>query len=52
MAGRGVISKAVDKLPTWAQRLFMAFAIIVAGFYIYRYGFWSFLLHALFSPVF
>jgi len=45
-----LISKAVDRLPKWAQRTFMAFAVIGSVYCIARYGFWSFLLRLIFSP--
>jgi hypothetical protein len=50
MAGMGMISRAIDKLPTWVQVLLVAFAIPVSLYYIAHYGFWSFLLHLIFSP--
>jgi hypothetical protein len=50
MAGMGVVSKAIDKLPTWVQVTFMVIAIPVSVYYIAHYGFWSFVLHMIFSP--
>lgn len=50
MDGMGVISKAIDRLPGWAQVIFVIFGVIVSIYGIAHYGFWSFLLHFLFSP--
>jgi hypothetical protein len=44
------ISKAIDKLPTWAKLILMVLTVIGSVYCIARYGFWSFLLHAIFSP--
>jgi hypothetical protein len=45
----GVISKSIDKLPTWVQ-LILAILGIIAGIYgIIHYG-WTFILRALFTP--
>ncbi len=46
----GVISSAIDKLPTWVNVLLLTFAITASVYYIAHYGFWSFLLHLIFSP--
>jgi hypothetical protein len=51
MAIRGSISRAVDKLPTWVKFIFTALAILGSMYYIARYGFFSFLLRMIFSPV-
>jgi hypothetical protein len=45
-----VVSKAIDKLPTWVHVIFVVVAIPVSVYYIAHYGFWSFVLHVLFSP--
>ena len=51
MAGMGVISRAVDKLPAWVQGILAVIAIAVSVYYIAHYGFFSFLLHMIFSPM-
>jgi len=46
----GVISRAIDKLPTRVQ-VILAVLGVVAGLYgIAHYGFWHFLLRLIFSP--
>jgi hypothetical protein len=45
-----LISRAIDKLPMWARVIFWAFAVLVSAYCIARYGFTSFILHAIFSP--
>jgi hypothetical protein len=50
MAGMGVIARATDKLPTWAQIVLMVGAIGASVYCIAHYGFWSFFLHMIFSP--
>jgi hypothetical protein len=47
---REAIGKQFEKLPPWAKLLF--FGLVIAGsvYFIARYGFWSFLLHMIFSP--
>jgi len=46
----GVISRAIDGSPVWA-RVTLAIAVISLAIYgIHYYGFWSFLMHAIFSP--
>jgi hypothetical protein len=49
MAGMGVISRSIDKLPSWAQWVFMAVGVAALVYGISHYG-WSFLLKAIFSP--
>ena len=44
------MSRAFDKLPTWAKVIFGVFTIVLSIYCIAHYGFWSFLLHAIFSP--
>jgi hypothetical protein len=50
----GMISRALDrlldKLPPWGKVIFLVLAITLSVYYIARYGFGSFLLHAIFSP--
>jgi hypothetical protein len=48
----GIIGRALDRLPDWVQKLLFVFAIVWSVYYVTRFGFWSFLLHALFSPFF
>jgi hypothetical protein len=45
------ISKALDKLPRWANWILMVFAVLGSGYYIAHYGFFSFLLRMIFSPL-
>ncbi len=45
-----MISRTVDKLPTWAQVVLLALAIPVFAYEIAHYGFWSALLRFIFSP--
>lgn len=47
----GIISKATERLPGWAQVLVIALAIAASLYEIVHYGFWSFLLHFIFSPM-
>jgi hypothetical protein len=49
MAGMGVITKSIDKLPSWAQLIFMILGIIACVYGVAHYG-WSFILRAIFSP--
>jgi type VI protein secretion system component VasF len=44
------ISKAIDRLPPWAKLIFWVFAIIAIVYSIAKYGFWTILLKAIFSP--
>ena len=49
MADMGVISKAIDKMPTWMR---MILAVLGAAAFVYgvaREG-WIFILKAIFSP--
>jgi sulfite exporter TauE/SafE len=50
MAGMGVVSRAIDKLPTWAKVVLGAVAIAGGVYYIAQNGFWTFILHTIFSP--
>jgi hypothetical protein len=49
MAGMGVISKAIEKLPSWVQLILMVLGIVACVYGISHYG-WSFILRAIFSP--
>ena len=51
MAIMGSISRAIDKLPPWVKFILMVFAVLGSVYYITHYGFFSFLLHMIFSPV-
>jgi hypothetical protein len=55
MAIMGPISRAidrlVDKLPRWAQLILIAFVVLGSVYCIARYGFFSFLLRVIFSPL-
>jgi hypothetical protein len=50
LAGVEVISRAFDKLPRWAQVVFIVVTIFGSIYCIAKYGFFSFLLHVIFSP--
>jgi hypothetical protein len=50
MAIMGAISRAIDKLPRWAKFILTVFTLLGSVYYIAHYGFFSFLLHAIFSP--
>jgi hypothetical protein len=45
------ISRALDKLPRWANLILGVFAVVACVYYIARYGFFSFLLRMIFSPL-
>jgi hypothetical protein len=47
----GLISRAVDRLPTWAKFILAALTVVGSVYYIARYGFLTFLLKAVFSPL-
>lgn len=44
------ISKALDRLPPWVKLIFWVFAVIAIVYSIEKYGFWTILLKAIFSP--
>ncbi len=44
------ISRAIDKLPTWAKLILYVFTVLGSVYCIARYGFFSFLLRVIFSP--
>ena len=44
------ISKAIEKLPQWAQSLLTVFTVTAGVYCIVHYGFWSTILHAIFIP--
>lgn len=44
------ISKAIDKLPRWAQLIWLALLVIGSVYYIAHFGFWTYLLKVIFSP--
>jgi hypothetical protein len=45
------ISRALDKLPRWANVILMVSAVLASVYYITHYGFFSFLLRMIFSPL-
>jgi hypothetical protein len=45
-----LLDKAFNKLPAWAKVIFVALTIVGSIYCIARYGFFSFMLHAIFSP--
>jgi hypothetical protein len=45
-----VLDKAFDKLPGWARVILVVLTVMGSVYCIARYGFSSFLLHAIFSP--
>ena len=45
------ISKAIDELPAWSKVVLVALTLIGSGYCIVHYGFWSFILHVIFSPI-
>ena len=45
------ISRVLDKLPRWVNSVLMVFALLGSVYYIVHYGFISFLLRMIFSPV-
>ena len=50
MARMGIISKQLDKLPTWAQ-LALAAVGVAAGIYgVAHYGFWHMMLRMILTP--
>jgi hypothetical protein len=55
MAIMGPISRALDKLidrlPRWAQWILMVFVAVGSVYYIAHYGFFTFLLKMIFSPL-
>ena len=46
----GVVSRAIDKLPTWLQVILVVVAIATSVYFIAHYGFLSFLMRMIFSP--
>ena len=44
------LDKVVDKLPTWAKFILIVLTVLGSVYCISYYGFWSFLLHVIFSP--
>jgi hypothetical protein len=49
MAGMGVVSRAIDKLPTWVQVILTLLGIVACVYGIAHYG-WSFIFRIIFSP--
>jgi hypothetical protein len=50
MADMGVVSRAIDRLPTWVQVILVVVAIATSVYYIAHYGLLSFLMRTIFSP--
>jgi hypothetical protein len=50
MAGMGYVSRALDRLPAWAQVILMVSGLAAGVYGLAHYG-WTFLLKAIFSPV-
>jgi hypothetical protein len=50
LAGMGVMSRGIDKLPSWVRVILMLIAIGASIYYVAHYGFFSFLLRMIFSP--
>ena len=50
MADMGMVSRSIDKLPTWVQVSLVIIAIPLSMYCIAHYGFWSFVLRMIFSP--
>jgi hypothetical protein len=46
----GALDKVFDRLPTSAKVTFVVLTIIGGVYCIVRYGFFSFVLHVIFSP--
>jgi hypothetical protein len=46
----GLISRGIDKLPTWAKFILMVLTVLGSVYYIAHYGFFTFLLRMIFSP--
>ncbi len=46
----GVVSRTLDKLPTWARVALGIIAILMSMYYVARYGLFSFLIRMIFSP--
>jgi len=46
----GVVSRAVDRLPKWAQIVLGALSVVASVYYVNRYGLLRFLV-ALLKPV-
>ena len=44
------LGKLVDKLPLWGKVIFYVLTLVLSVYCIAHYGFWSFLLKAIFSP--
>jgi hypothetical protein len=46
----GLVSKVIDKLPTWVQAILMVLVAAGSLHYIAHYGVGHFLLHMIFGP--
>jgi hypothetical protein len=45
------ISRGIDRLPRWAKLILMVLALVGNVYYMARYGFFSYLLRMIFSPL-
>jgi hypothetical protein len=50
MAGMGLISRAIEMLPAWANVILVIIGIAASIYGITHYGFWHFMLRMIFSP--
>jgi hypothetical protein len=50
LAGMEFISRAFDKLPRWGQVVFIVVTVFASIYCVAKYGFFSLLLHVIFSP--
>jgi hypothetical protein len=50
LAGMGLISNAIDKLPKWAKVVLFVAIIVSSISCIVKYGFFTFLIRMIFSP--
>ena len=44
------ISRTLDKLPGWVNLILLALVVLGSVYYIAHFGFFTFLLHMIFSP--
>ena len=50
MPAMGLISRGIDKLPSWAQFILIVAGVVASVYCIAREGFFIFLLRMIFSP--
>lgn len=46
----GLILRGIDRLPKWAKWIVFLVGVVCCIYGIARYGFWHFMLRAIFSP--